>query len=101
VVTVTACPRHRHYAWRFVWAVLLWALALGCVWAVAMLWQRQPGGAPLWLVGVVIFVSLGVPFIFYLAYAGHGPVRVTAVRRDTVTLGHVRPAYFCAREAPR
>ena len=99
VVTVTTCPRHRRFARRFVWLVVLWAVILGGVWAVAVQWNKAaPNQSPLWLVGVVLFLALGVPLILYLVYVEHGPVRVTRVRRDTVTLGFVRPAYFTAPE---
>jgi hypothetical protein len=99
VVTVTTCRRHRRYAWRFVWLVVLWAVILGGVWAVATQWEKDaPNRSPLWLLGVVLFLALGVPFILYQLYLHHGPVRVTRVRRDTVTLGYIRRAYFTAPE---
>jgi hypothetical protein len=101
VVTVTTCPRHRRYGWRFVWLVVLWAVTLGGVWAVAVQWNRvAPNQTPLWLLGVLLFLALGVPLILSFVYAEHGPVRVTRVRRDSVTLGFVRPAYFRAPEPP-
>jgi hypothetical protein len=101
VVTVTTCPRHRRFALRFVWLIALWAVILGGVWAFAVQWNKAaPNQTPLWLLGVVLFLALGVPLILYLVYVEHGPVRVTRVRRDTVTLGFVRPAYFTAPEPP-
>lgn len=95
VVTVTTCDRHRRYGRRFVKAGLLGALVLAVAWVPAVL-----GGpnAPLWLVGGVVVGTVAFPMILLLIWSSDGPVRVSAVTRDTVTITDVRQAYFDAVE---
>jgi hypothetical protein len=97
-VTVTTCDRHRRYTRGLVlrtvglWAVLV--LATGGLLAAA----TSGDAAALIVTGVVAVVLL--PMMLLMQYGEHGPVRIAAVRRDSVILANVRPAYFSAPESP-
>ncbi|MDY3561279.1 hypothetical protein R5W23_002556 [Gemmata sp. JC673] len=96
LVTTTTCDRHRHYARRFTRAVLTVCAACALLWVGVVLLRHQPGGAPLWLVVGALVGTLAAPLIFVVVYDAVGPVRVSKVTRDSVTMGGVRSAYFDA-----
>lgn len=97
VVTITTCDRHRHYGWRFVWFAVVGCLVLAAGWTAGVLLGRDgPPGAPLWLSAGTLIATVAFPIVFLFLWASDGPVRVSAVNRDTATLSDVRKAYFDA-----
>jgi hypothetical protein len=97
VVTVTTCARHYRYGWRFVVVAGAGVLVLALGWGTMFLpGVREPIGPPLWLSVGVLVATLAFPIVFLVAYAGHGPVRVSRVTRDELTLCDVRQEYFDA-----
>lgn len=96
LVTITTCEKHRNYRLRFVWAALVVGAVLAVLWAGVLLLRHEPGGAPLWLVMLALVGTLAAPLVFGVVYDADGPVRVTRVARDAVTLGGVRQAYLDA-----
>jgi hypothetical protein len=98
VVTVTTCDRHRHYGRRFVWGATLGLIVIAAGWAAMTLLDRDRLGAPLWLAGGTVVATVAFPVVFLYLWATDGPVRISRVARDTVTLSDVRGAYFDARD---
>lgn len=96
LVTVTTCARHRNYGRRFAWSIFVTCAVLAVLWAGVVLLRHEPGGAPLWLVMCALVGTLAAPLIYAVVYDAVGPVRVSRVTRDTVTMSGVRSAYFDA-----
>lgn len=96
LVTVTTCSRHRSYERMFAWAIGAACVALAGLWGVVGLQWYRSGATPLWLLISALALTLAAPTVYALVLDVVGPVRVSQVTRDTVTMGGVRSAYFDA-----
>ena len=97
LVTITTCDRHRRYGRRFVAAAAVGLFVLAAGWGAMLLPAvREPIGPPLWLSVGVLVATLAFPIVFLMEYVSHGPVRVSRVGRDEVTVSGARRAYFDA-----
>jgi hypothetical protein len=95
LVVVTTCDRHANYPrW---YARVTASVGLGVISAVvagvAFVPLERLSKDPLAAIAVCAMAAV----ILLLAVFVRAPVRVTTVRRDSVLLGNVRPAYFATR----
>ena len=92
LVVITTCERHQRYSWWY--ARVMAVTVLGIFAALVVLLVRVPSERLLH--GEVLMVALCglVAVIGALAVFVRTPVRVTTVRRDSVIVSNIRPAYF-------